>query len=395
MNNEEKNLPETNVEENSEVNTENNKKLPTAALVGIIAGAVAVVTVIVILLVILLAPAPDNGSGCNPHMDKNDDYLCDVCGTHFDDGDEPVDPDANSTLVNFIVKLDDGTPVGGAVFSLVRGEDVCYTIMTGDNGEAKVRINYATYAIDIDYETLPEYCISDVVGIKVEEGTTEFVINVIDNRPDGTIEKPYPVLEELTEVTVEPGQELYFSYRGTSLKYVRISDPNFQINYNGETYSAVDGAVNATLLPENIGDYSIFSIRNVSDATVSTVLEVFAPEGSLENPVELVNNAASVTLSYEQIYHFAYVAEKDGELVLNTPTENNSITITRYMLVEVDNNGVTETIEVPVVAQTDGASMVNISVKEGEKIIIAVSYDFTDLGDGSEAVVEFSLEIVD
>ena len=67
---------------------ESKKQLPLGALIGIIAGAVAVI-VAVILIIVFTGGNADEGEGCIGHVDADDDYLCDKCGEHFDDGDKP------------------------------------------------------------------------------------------------------------------------------------------------------------------------------------------------------------------------------------------------------------------------------------------------------------------
>ena len=381
MNNEEKQLPETPIVE--ENNTPEKKKLPTGALIGIICGAVALV-VAAILLVVLLLPGADDG--CQ-HIDKDDDYLCDNCGEHFDDGDEPIDPLVTNATVNFIVKLEDGTPLEGVKFSLLRGEQIL-SLVTGNDGSVKQLLDYGAYSIEVDYETLPEYCYADVLGIKVQDGTGDFVITVIDNKPDGSVDKPLPILENDTEISLEPGDELYFTYRGATIKYLTINSDKLEVSYKDETYSAEDGVISVTISPESIGEMTIFSVKNISDSSVSTTMKVYAPEGSDENPIELTENSATVSVTGEETKYYTYIADKDGVLILTTPTTNSNISVTRFMVKEIDG----ETIEIPTVSQQEGAGSLYVFVKAGEKVKIAVA-TANSSGEENDYVIDFSVNV--
>ena len=389
MNNEEKNLQNTPVsEENVEIKADEQKKLPTGALIGIIAGAVVVVVAIVVAVILLAG-----GESCN-HVDANDDYLCDSCGEHFDDGDEQQAPANTTKEINFVVKLEDGTPLSGVKFTISRGETV-YNLVSGEDGSVKQLLTVGTadkavtYSVEVDYETLPESCAPDVYGIATKPDTEEIVITIIDNRPDGSAEKPYPILDTDTEITLEPGQELYFNYRGASVNFLTINSDKLEITYKGETYNAVDGSINITLTPESIGAMTIFTVKNISDGEVSTLMQIYAPIGSFENPIELEGNSVTASVPYESIVYYSYIAEKDGVLALATPTVGNSITITRYMAKVIDG----ETIEIPVVAATNGDHECYIYVRQGERIMIAVSADFTSAEENTAAEVEFSVDV--
>lgn len=383
MNNEENKLPETPTAE--ENNTPKKEKMPTGALIGIIVGAVALVAVAVLLVVLLLPGADDE---CQ-HVDKNDDYLCDNCGEHYDDGDEQNDPLVTNATVNFIVKLEDGTPLEGVKFSVLRAEQI-FNLVTAADGSVKQLLDYGTYSIEVDYETLPEYCYADVVGIKVQQDTGDFVITVIDNRPDGSFDKPFPILENDTEIALEPGDELYFTYRGATLKYLTINSDKLEVNYKNETYSAEGGVISVTISPESIGAMTIFSVKNISDSSVSTVMQIYAPEGSDENPIELTENSASASVIDEEAKYYTYLSDKDGVLVLATPTHNSNISVTRYMLKEIEG----DTIEIPIVSQHEGAGSLYVFVKAGDEVKIAVAAANVN-GEGNTYDIDFSVNVCD
>ena len=355
MNNEEKILPEN---DTPAQNTNSDKKLSKGALIGIIGGAVALVVLVVVILVVLLGgnKAPE----CT-HVDKDDDYLCDLCGEHFDDGDEEPEQSAVTTNdVTFIVKLDDGTVVSGAKFAIVRGE-TRIDLVSDANGKATATLERLAYSIEYDTDTLPEYCMPDTFGFKVSEDTSEITLMVIDNKPNGTMAKPFPVLDSEVAVNIGAGQELIYIYRGNSMKILSLDNADVIVVLGDEERNAT--AENPIyVVPGDIGQATYFTLKNPTNAEISCTLSFDAPLGSSENPIEVDENGATVRANSESIKYYSYTVAKDGVITLTCENERNNIKITRIL----EN-------DVPKVAQTNGMSSVSMEVVAGDVITIAVS----------------------
>lgn len=368
MNNEEKKLSETeSVEEVTATNGEAKKQLPLGALIGIIAGAVAVVVAVV--LIILFAGGNDMPK-CDGHIDADDDYLCDKCGEHFDDGDEAVIPEKDKINVTFTVRLDDGTALAGVKFILTRGANTV-ELVSGADGTVVGSLDAGTYYITYDHDTLPEYCWGETPGVKIDKETKTAEILVVDNRPNGTPEKPYPTSGEAIEINISSGEELYYSCRGTSLRYVIVNSADLVINYNGETYTAVDGVVTVGVSSTDVETPTIFSVKNISDSAVTATMEIYAPLGSYDNPIELTGNNIEVDIADGKTIYYAYKADKDGIVVITSPTEGNEILISRNIIKITD--GVEEIVST-ITAESSGSNAGYIYVSKGDDIRIGVSY---------------------
>lgn len=365
--NEEMNIPQNdNVEEIKENNESSKKALPLGAIVGIAAGAVAIVLAIVLIIVFV-----GNKNKCDGHVDADDDYLCDKCGENFDDGDEVVIPEDNGIEVIFTVKLDDGSILSGAKFTLSRNNKT-YDLITDVNGTAKVNLAIGKYYLDFDQETLPEYCLCDVPGVEIKEDTTSIALKITNNKPDGSPEKPFPTGDEAIDITLAAGEELYYSCRGTSLRYVTVNSESLVINYNGETYTAdEEGKVVVPVSSSDVETPTVFSIKNISDETVSALLDIYAPLGSYDNPHELTDNTMTVDVKDGETVYYVYRAEKNGIIVITSPTEGNEILISRNIIKITD--GVEQVVST-ITAESRGDSAGYIYVTEGDDIRIGVSY---------------------
>lgn len=357
MNNEEKIISE---QEASDQNTSSEKKLSKGALIGIIGGAVALVAIVVVVLVVLLGGNGNKTPDCT-HVDKDDDYLCDLCGEHFDDGDEtPEQPVVTTNDVTFIVKLDDGTVLSGAKFAIVRGESRI-DLESDANGKASATLERLAYSIEYDTDTLPEFCMPDTFGFKVEEGTNEVTLIVIDNTPNGTELKPFPILESEIAVNIGAGQELIYIYRGNSMKILSLDNADIIVKCLDEERTAT--AENPIyVVPTDIGEVTRIVLKNPTNEEISCTLHFDAKPGSSENPIEVDESGATVTVNSETFVYYSFTATKDGVITLNCDNERNNITLTRIL----EN-------DVPEVKQTFGLSSISMEVKEGDVITIGVS----------------------
>lgn len=397
MSYEEKNLPEEEKVEqtvdNEDVEVKTAKKLPLGVLIGIIAGAVCVVVAIVLAIVLLGGNngGNDNGDGGDQkpctHVDADDDYFCDNCHKNFDDGDEYVAPTDTDVEVTFTVLYDDGTPLAGAKFTLTQG-DKTYTFTSGDDGTVKGKV--AAYAYYVTFDSLPEYCQGETYGVDFENGATSATLTVKNNKPDGSAQKPIPATDEPVEITLEAGQEIYYSAHGASLRYLTIVNNDLVVTYNGESYIAVDGVITVPILSENVETPTVFSVKNPTDESVTVVMSIAAPLGSNDNPHALTENSAVVPVTGNKTVYYKLIADKAGVLILTSPTNGHEISVTRTVYTTNDDG---EQVALRTTnATSSDESCAYIYVAKGDEIKIGVSY----IGEGGEDEVhdvEFSADI--
>lgn len=351
MINEENKIPATEQATEDATQPEFKKKLSTPVLVGIIAGAVAIIALVVILCVV-------PSGGCKEHIDANDDFLCDNCGDDFNDGIEVVTAD-----VTFSVKLDDGTSLAGVGFYLTREEKDPIRLETGADGKVTHTLEGGQYTIEYDYETISSFMSSDTYTVTVVENMAEVVITLSDNTPDGSAEKPFYISENETEISLEPGAELHFNYRGAATKYLTINNADLVVIYDGVEYTPVDGVIEVTITPKEIGVSTAFVIKNISDSAVNEVMSFIAPLGSMENPYNLNEEFECQTVPAEGTIYYKWTADKTGVIVLRVEDHtNNFVAITRIL----EN-------DVPISASSAGDTHVYMPVSAGDVITITAS----------------------
>lgn len=357
------------VEENNEIQEPKKSGLPLGALIGIIGGAVAVIVAVVL---IILLSGNKSGTPCE-HVDADDDYLCDRCGEHFDDGDEAADI-VDKVDVSFIVKFEDGSVLSGAKFVLTRN-DQTYEFVSGADGSVKGTVKIGKYYLDFDHETIPEYCLCNTPGLDIKEDTTIVELVIVDNRPDGSAKKPFPVTTTTVDLEIGAGQEFYYSCHGANTKYLTIISKDIIVKYNGETYhSPVDGKIKVTISSSSVDTPVIFSVKNVSDTTVKTTMEIVSPPGSDDNPIKITQNNLTAIIPNEKTVYYVYTAEENGVLVVDGRTVGISISITRYITRVIDNNGEEQEIIIPVLTSANDDSSSYTYIRKGEQVKIGVSF---------------------
>ena len=314
------------------------------------------------------------------HVDADDDYNCDKCGEHFDDGDEGNGgEEVTLPTVIFSVALDNGNPVSGVKLTLTRSANT-YNLTTGSDGRAETKLPAGAYYVDYDYETLPEGCLPDTFGVKIAEGTNEISLILVDNNEDGSARKPFTVAEESTSITLAAGEELYYRYKGSSIKYLSVDSDDVVVNFNSDSYSLSAGNLPLTITPQ-IGEETIFTMKNASDSEISFTLILESPEGSYDNPHELTEDSLTVTVNCDTIIYYSWVAPADGIVTLVSLNERNNILLRKVL--EGD---------VPVDRQTNGNSSVYMEVAKGDVITIGVSA--LEGGDKQPYDVEISFTLV-
>ena len=354
------------------------------------------ILIIFLVLATAMSFASCKKNKCDGHVDANDDHKCDKCSAEFDDGDEAPSSSDPKRDITFTVQLNSGETVNGVKFTVSRaGESL--SLVSDSNGKATASLEIGAYSLDCDITTLPEGCTVITYGFKVTETTSAVTVLISVNTPDGSSENPFFVSDTEIDVTLAAGEELFYNYRGTTEKYLTITEDEVAVNYGGNTYLPENGVIEVLISPEKIaGSNIVFSIKNTGDATLDFTMQMIAPLGSVENPMELTENNGVASVSTEKTLYYKWTAYKDGVLVLTSPTENNEISITRV----IEN-------DVPLIGQTSGSGAAYLYVKNGESITIAVSVSriiIDDPGQNSggsaekpdeviEAEVEFALNI--
>lgn len=304
------------------------------------------------------------------HRDANDDGKCDTCAKAFDDGIEQA-PSATVECTVSVVS-DRGEALSGIAFTLKSAKNE-YALTSGADGTVKVTLAVGAYEVICAEGALPEGFLLLSNSVEITADTTTATVSVMDNNPDGSKEKPFFISEDTTAISIGAGEELFYIYRGASIRHLRIENAGIAVVYQDKTTNAENGVVEVTITPE-MGAMQTFSVKNTTGAAIETEMMLVVPLGSMENPIAVTGASVNVTVPAGTAVYYAWTADKDGVLVVGSQNEKNNIALTN-------------TATYAVSELTMGAAGAYIAVSAGD--VVHISVGSTD--EDNEVTVDVSL----
>ena len=304
----------------------------------------------------------------------SDDSSSNSTPTSIDSTADSVSDSTQTPTANdctFTVVTDNGTTVANASFTLI-SESNTYPLTTDASGSIKAQIPAGTYMLDYDFETLPENHIPDVWEVNVTLGAT-ITLLLNDNTPNGTLEKPFWLVDDVTSLSLNAGAEVYYQCRNNNVTFT-IESENVSVTCGDVTYTAENGVVTFTIT-HDIGAASIFSVKNNGTETIETELKTVYPLGTMQNPILLTDASGEVVAEVPQdiSLYYKWTATQDGTLTVVSYNPNNYITL---------QNGNTMS------DATWGEESTFIECKTGDEIIIIVGTI-----DGEAMIIDFEYSI--
>ncbi len=341
----------------------------------------------VILLCLLVAAAAalaacQGGNGttapCLAHSDANGDSMCDICGVQVGLVLESSSVNTDPVEVRFAVTDNYGEAMEGATL-IVQDKygTVNLTGTVGANGFYSLVLDPGEYMVMV--EDLPDYHLAGVYTITVQAGMSDVEVAVQDNTPNGTLEKPFTVLEEPLTMNFNANETFHFGVRCGTGKYMVVENANAEVSYNGVVYTAdADGKIAVRIHSSDPKGQIIFTITNKSEEGQDITVQLFADPGTMENPY-VVENGQSYTAHVvgDSSVYYQYIATADGQLTITSPTAVGSITLF---------NMNTSRMEGP----SEGASTLTLTeVKAGD--VVRIEVFVTNEATEEENDVEFTL----
>ena len=304
-------------------------------------------------------PKKDGGTPtCTEHIDAGGDKKCDICGADI----VTQEPEVVITDFTITLKDQDGTAIAGAVIKLVTssGEEAC-TVTTDGNGAASGSAAVGTYTA-VCHE-LPFGFIAADTSITLTEGTNSFSLSAINNIPNGTQERPFVIVESVTEAAIPAATAYYFTLKGAESKTLVIENGNVKLTVGGTVYTPdSDGKIEVLLASDaNSIRFGIsLLIENTADTENDVTINLISELGSIDNPVSDLALSETITapVEKESSYYYRWVATAGGTLSVSTDTVGASVQLYN-----------TATMQVVVTDNTGGAS---VAVNEGDEISIII-----------------------
>lgn len=283
-------------------------------------------------------------------------------------GTKPADSTEDGCTL--ILKTQDDKVLPDVTLSIALDGVPVVTTRTDSEGKAKVELDPGTYSIS--YMGLPAYHLAYTEVLEIVNPDCTIVLEVFDNAPNGTAERPYRLSQGVNNFTIPAGTTFHYAINAVAkiiitvkaedveVVYITKGDNNEEIeqvctpNENGEaTFALYTGD------PSNPGK---FTVLNKADQALSVTITSALPMGAPDNPFVLtaLNQTETATVEKNGTVCYVWTATMDGFLCVGSEFPFSNISMQN-----LSNSVVT--------SNTDGAGSTILAVKAGQEIRIMVS----------------------
>lgn len=171
------------------------------------------------------------------------------------------------------------------------------------------------------------------------------------------------------EITVPAGEKYYCNVYKVSKLYLRISDPDAYVIYNGKTYRASNGAVSLTITSEDVSTAVNLVVGNSGDELKTFTMKFSLPQGTQSNPykLKLGKFTVNVAAGNDQGVSYKYTCKKSGTIVAKclSASKNVAYDLTLYNL----KTYALRNLQSDSAVDEDGNRIVTIKVNKGDTLL--------------------------
>ena len=284
---------------------------------------------------------------CTEHKDDDDDVLCDICGEVYVKPVVKVEVD-----VAFTIKDQEGAIVPSVTVTLVNKLGGTPVVVAADaNGAFTAKLETGSYRVSYDYNAdAIGYYLADTTEILVSESTAALTLNMINNNPNGTAERPYIVYEGENEFTIPAGS--VFCYKVPHVIGQLLFDVKseaIKVTFDGNEYLPEAGVASFSIIGSDSNSIHAFTVENTTDADASVIIDMYSLPGTFGNPIEIEDISVAVTtepIVEDVIIYYTYTATASGTLTLTVNTEGATASMTNNRNSTGAESGILLTLEV-------------------------------------------------
>ena len=315
-----------------------------------------------ILLILALAVSLLAVTACdkNPPANTTEDTTAAVEGVTTE---APADVPAAKVVVTLTVKDQDGNPMAEAVLTILpASEEGESATLTADN-EGTVTVTLPEGEYTVRFDVLPEYVLGIDTKITVKAGMEPVALEVMDNTPNGSEERPFVINEDSLTVTVPAGETYHFTLFGGYNRTLHVTDAGAEILFRDQTYAPDEnGSIAVRIVTDSPRDHAYVALTNKSGDTREITLTLVSDPGAMDNPIviETLGEAITANVPQDGMVYYRWTATAAGKLTVTSADAINNISLNNLA-----NSKVTDF--------TNGAESVTLEVAEGDTVTVVVS----------------------
>ena len=275
----------------------------------------------------------------------------------------PTEAPAAKVEITLTVKDQDGNAMPEAVLTILpASEEGESATLTADN-EGTVTVTLPEGEYTVRFDVLPEYVLGIDTKITVKAGMEPVALEVIDNTPNGSEERPFVINEDSLTVTVPAGETYHFTLFGGYNRTLHVTDVGAEILFRDQTYAPDEnGSIAVRIVTDSPRDHAYVALTNKSGDSREITLTLVSDPGAMDNPIviETLGEAITANVPQDGMVYYRWTATAAGKLTVTSADPINNISLNNLA-----NSKVTDF--------TNGAESVTLEVAEGDTITIVVS----------------------
>lgn len=308
-------------------------------------------------------------TACNSGSQTTDSTDVPTGNTTVSGTEAPTEPSASKVEVMLTVKDQDGNPMVEAVVSIlpVSGEGESATLTANEEGSMTVTLPEGEYTVRFDL--LPEYVLGIDTTITVASGMEPLVIEVTDNTPNGTAERPFVITESTVQVTIPAGVTYHYTLFGANNRTLTYTQASVKLHYRDTVHEPGEGGLmELRMTTESPRDPAFFALQNTGSDSVDMTVQILSDPGAMDNPIPVDALETEITARVPQdgMVYYTWTATASGTVTVRSASSINNISIhnvTTSRVTDFSNGGESISLEV---AEGDTVSIV-VAVLGGDK----------------------------
>lgn len=275
----------------------------------------------------------------------------------------PTDAAPEKVTVTITIKDQDGNVMPEAVITLLPEDDAGESATMTANEEGTITLALPEGNYTVRFDILPEYVLGISTTLTVTAGMEPVVLEVTDNTPNGSTDRPFVISEDTITLTVPAGVTYNFTLFGGYNRTLTIKDAGAEVIYKDETFVPdANGEIAVRIVTDSPRDHAYFALTNKSGDTREITVTVVSDPGTMDNPIAIETLGQSITANVPQdgMVYYKWTATAAGTITVSSADTINNICINNLTTSQVSDFSA-------------GGESVSLTVSAGDVITVVVS----------------------
>lgn len=275
----------------------------------------------------------------------------------------PTQPAVEKVSVTLVIKDQDGNVMPEAVITLLPADEAGESATLTANEEGSITVSLPEGDYTVRFDILPEYVLGIDAPLTVTAGMEPVVLEVTDNTPNGSTERPFVINEDTITLTVPAGVTYNFTLFGGYNRTLTVKDAGVEVIYKDEAIAPdANGEIAVRIVTDSPRDHAYFALTNKSGDTREITVTIVSDPGTMDNPIviETLGEAITANVPQDGMVYYKWTATAAGTVTVTSADTINNISINNLTTSQVSDFSA-------------GGETVSLTVSQGDEITVVVS----------------------